>query len=818
MRRFLALALLLAACEDPLCSAGTEYDRSEKRCVCREPRVWTGEVCVYEPAGGDAGVAADASLDAAISSVPVLTTVGLSSYQPIAGELLRAHPGAIAGAGLSGIDVEYEWFIDDVSSGTESRLDTAALDAGQQVHLEAWARAGEIDGPRVRVGPVTVQAAPAWRPLLPHLSFSSVAVSYDERHSRWIVVSLGVAWETRVEAGVLRFTPLATTGAGPVAMHVVLGATIDPIHDRMYVVAIQPGISAAVDVFALDLADRGHERWTKLDASGSVSEHSRFISVLFDPATEVLWLLPGFDDGGELATVHALDVRREIPEWRSFPTPPGIEARGGAAVALAPSEPSVAYAFGGLMPDGTISDQVVRLSLDPADPRGELVEGVTLPSGLVGASAAVADGAIFVAGGVGALSSEGAQRGLVRFDPSASMLNTQLESFESADFLGVVARDPAGPGQALQYFRVAPDPRSSTVSLARLEGSAAAVLLASLDVPVGLSETSYHLGPDRTLAVRDGASSERYWQLDPERARWTSIPIAADPLSGRPLVREGIRSVGSARSDLVYLGTDAEGMPVDDGAWTVVEAPGLTWRRLAFATEPGGPTSMLSLPQRTGSSAVRASCRATTWLFGGTRTGTGALLDELWEVACREPNERQCEIRAASTSAIWPSARARTAIVATTQPVVGAWMFGGSTGAQSSASDVWFLDTCGGTFSAVMPDGDAPPPRSGHSAAAVERDGLAEIVYFGGIDRDADLDTSSYYDDAWRLTIRSPDVLEWARIEPTTTSRPSGRTGHTSILHRSLSSTTERLVVAGGRNRVSGSSSLTDAWELVLRP
>ncbi|AKF03178.1 hypothetical protein DB32_000327 [Sandaracinus amylolyticus] len=818
MRRYLALALLLVACEDPICSAGTEYDRGEKRCICREPRVWTGEACVYDPAGGDAGSRADASVDGAMASPPVLTTVGLSSYQPIAGELLRAHAGRILADEASDADVAYEWFVDDVSRGAEPRLDTAGLDAGQQIRLEAWARSGDVEGPRVAVGPVTVHDAPAWRPLLPHLSFNSVAVAHDERHSRWIVVSLGVAWETRIEAGVLRFTPLATTGAGPVPLHVILGAAIDALRHRMYVVAVQPSISAAVDVFALDLADRGHERWTRLDAAGSVAENTRFLSVVYDPATEVLWMLPGFDDAGEVATVHALDLRDDTPEWRSFARPSGIEARGGSAVALSPIEPSIAYSFGGLMPDGTISGQVVRLSLDPADPRGELLEGVTLPSGRFGASAVAAGGAIFVAGGVAALSStDRMPQGLARFDPVASTLTTELETFESSDFLGVVARDTERSEAALQYLRIAPDRTSSTVSVTRLEGAAAPVPLASLDVPVELSDTSYHRGPDRALAIRD-ASNALYWHLDPERARWTSVPIASDPLSGRPTARAGIRSVGNLRSDIVYLGTDIEGAPVDDGAWIVVEAPELTWRRLAFATAPGEPSSVLSLPQRTGSSSIRASCRSSTWIFGGTSGSTGPRVAELWELVCREADARHCELRAASTSATWPSARASTTIIPTTQPVVGAWMFGGSIGAQSSASDVWFLDTCAGTFSAVTPSGDPPPARSGHSAALVERDGLAEIVYFGGIDRDADLDTSTHYDDAWRLTIRGADAVEWASIEPTTASRPSGRTGHASILHRSLSATTERLIIAGGRNRASGSSSLNDVWELVLRP
>lgn len=48
------LATLAAGCGDPICSKGTEYDRAERRCVCREPRTWTGSECVWP---SDAGVA-----------------------------------------------------------------------------------------------------------------------------------------------------------------------------------------------------------------------------------------------------------------------------------------------------------------------------------------------------------------------------------------------------------------------------------------------------------------------------------------------------------------------------------------------------------------------------------------------------------------------------------------------------------------------------------------------------------------------------------------------------------------------------------------
>lgn len=820
MSRSVRIVLALVLVATPACSLITDSSRF----VGSDPGIDVGPI--------DGGGFDTPDVDA---SVPVLTTIGLSTYRPIIGEILSSAPGPLVG-GTMPTRISRAWFVDDEvePASTDPTFSTAGLAAGAEIRLEAWGVGGDgTEGPRVTVGPVRLLAPPAWRPLVPDAGFAAATVVFDAPHRRWIRFSRGIAWEERIEGTRLVRLPLAPEGIAPAPGGIVTAAVIDPARSRVIVLATPQNV-AEIDVYTLDLTTRGAERWSLIDTdvTGEPPAARFFSPAAFDEDAERLWLFPGFVDGADPVYVWQLDFAAATPTWSSFLMPTGFEARPAAAVVMSPTEEGIAYMFGGgRFATGSLEPRtdLLRLTLDASGPTASLVPGATLPRALFGAQGVAVGDDIYVAGGATELGNTiTTTSGVLRFTPGSDLAELST-SFAGAGIFGALAVDPDAP-QSLLLASYAPPPDghdSLLVSVVRLatDGTAMPLVTAEAPNPRTGASTLGDGDPNRMRIAGgwgDTLAVPTIWTLSFTTLEWSFVPIAPDPEDGVPLPRQHVRSF-NVRDPVFYGGDDSDTSPVTDGPWLLADRTAPVWQRAEFIpADP--PYSFDALPHAIDATIFSGGCGPN--FFGGELAG-GTVTDELYELRCNFDDGRECRflpgVDSDETSPTdgrpWPSARAEAVTVPIEMPQRVVLYSGRSNRQGNPIGDVWTFDSCAAPsdvarFQEVTATGPAPVPRVSPAIASVSRMGRSEVMIFGGVSTSGSGD-ETFFDDVHRLVVTSATAGTWEAID-VVGARPLPRHGAVSRVQY-VAGGRHRLIVIGGLGDV-GSTPFGDAWELVFVP
>ncbi len=265
-----------------------------------------------------------------------------------------------------------------------------------------------------------------------------------------------------------------------------------------------------------------------------------------------------------------------------------------------------------------------------------------------------------------------------------------------------------------------------------------------------------------------GAYINDTWALSLTGApTWTQLPTAGE----WPSARAAHSAVyDPPRDRMIVFGGNAYGYLNDVWALSLSDPP--AWTHL----QPVGGT----ISPRSGHSAIYDPVRDRMIVFGGI---SGVSPDgEVWALSLTSPM---------AWTLLSPSSNAPDLLFghrAVYDPVRDAMIvFGGSDDAHLPHNEVWMLSLAVfPTWSTLMPEGQAPPPRRGHVMVYDPR--RDRILIHGG------LANGSFLSDVWELDVGDPP--RW--ISPVTTGvSPVARQGHAGIFFADSA----RMVFCGGNAR-----------------
>ncbi|MDQ3031982.1 MAG: hypothetical protein M3Y87_06165 [Myxococcota bacterium] len=767
---------------------------------------WRVEVTPIAEPGARRGAAASAEVTIE-NTPPRLTALGLETYEPRVGEMLRAVPGFVIDDDGDSAGLRFQWYrgAAPIEGATTATLDTTGLAVGDELRVEAWAHDGD-DGPSVSLGPVAIAADRThWRQLLPDQP-SQLHVVWDAPHDRAIRLIDSEPWEYFVAGdGRLRIVRLAAPGDSPAPLE-----TTWVMHDEGNRRLLAMSRADAGAVYALDLSRRGQELWTRITPGGSPPNVQNAAVVHYDAHNERVWIFGGFDDSddvGALDQIFSLDVASPGAETWTEHAPTGTFPRIFAAgVAADPSVPGRIYLFGGLTTPTpasiTTRREIVRADLtDTTVTVSEI--SATMPSPAFGVAAATdrANARIVLIGGLSAFSPTATDVPAQSFDPATGVFSP-IPGPSAATIYGVAHPDSIRPG----HFVVAGaggDVFADEMYLQLLDVAADDITVRAADLrPVGLISpiARMSLGTIRIFGGRGSAGvRDDAWTLDPTTLEWTLLETRPDEVTGlSPAGRFGMVGESSngifAGGDFVVVGGELDDrLLADMRGWTL----DLGGRWIEHSLRAG----TASIAARTGHAVIDAECAA-LGVFGGedlagTLRGDTALL--------RCTSARDCEWSTGTTGTV-PSARSFATLVSVREN--GAWLFGGRT-ASGPVADVHRLDTCApgaGAWTRITPTGPPPAARYAHSTTAVIGPiGLIDsLLVFGGTAGDEPFDDVHQLMGPWDAPPRwAPLAVEGLR--------PSGRSQHVAL----WDATRGRLLVIGGQDRT---GSRSDVWELRIRP
>lgn len=712
---------------------------------------------------------------------PVLRTVGLSSYWPVEGEALTAAPGSTSDVDGDSVTVRYSWTADGaplVAPG--AGLIPGPTEVGRGVSVQAWAFDGTDEGSQVSAGPVVILAdATRWIPLLP--SLTNAAVMYDEPNERFVGYSAGMAWEAYPDTSGITVRPLSTHGPG-VPDSVRPGAQLirDEINDRMlFLSGDEPGV-----LYALSLAERGHETWTRTAVAGTgplPEAHLRGSDC--DVATQTIWVFGGFVDTDPDIVVDelwSLDVevvggetwhRHEI----SGSAPPGL-----AGPVLSVIGANHLFVAGGFIDGGVVQASAYEITVDTTGAAHGSLARVQLPAPRFLSQAVRRGNLLAVMGGV------------TNFADVFVAAPTVILDIEH----GLIASESAAPPELVS---IAPG-CGACVDAVFLGSNGSDTLNSGTVDPVGVltvSRTRHvaapHVGGSARMIARDftliGGSDDACDAppgLAIDALQWRTLATTVDPVdSSSPATCARVRSSESNGGLFLLDGsTSPEAYSLDNRG---------QWAHRLYASGAN------ILSGADGAAVGNGSCRR-----GYAVGGPGGDLATLDCVG----SDSDCSWRVQPGlvgSRAWTTAATVRAI-----GFEAVLVHGGADSIGRPLADLLSIDLCSNPPSvAPMPvTGTAPVGRSGHSFTPVTGDdgsGPRSVYVFGGNGAADEL-----FNDAAELVVMSDHEARWEPVVLADEVRPAPRTLHAAAWEPF----THRLLVFGGRT---ADEDLGDLWELRIR-
>lgn len=368
------------------------------------------------------------------NTAPSLHTVGLNFYRPVSTDIVRAFPSGYSDLDGDPAALRYRWQIGNRApiETTQPSIDLSTLlplvdPVTETLSLEVIPSDGQDDSEPVTLGPYPI--APdetSWRALYPTqlLGFADLDflggtlgdfVKYDARNRRFIVhvpdsylVFSQSIWAYRLDGGWAELDPEGTEPELVVA-EALYDATVDS--ERVLV----SGFTEAGDfeLHALDVTQRGLERWEKLPVSGGPSFRCFFTAHL-DADNKALFVYGGVtsneipcDDGLAVNELWVLDLSNpEAPVWAPESPLSGLWPIAGATLVVDPTRDDSLLFFGGTVDDGTTPARIHRVEYDLSDINDIDIEftdlGLTLLFDPWGVSATADPDAGLIVGGLGA--------------------------------------------------------------------------------------------------------------------------------------------------------------------------------------------------------------------------------------------------------------------------------------------------------------------------------------------------------------------------------------------------------------------------------
>jgi len=738
--------------------------------------------------------------DASVDGPPVLVSVALDNYWPFVGETIRATAVGLADPGSAALPtVRYQWLLNDmpIVDATTNTLNTSTLSADAELTLQAYAE--DLDTMRsetVTVGPIRLRPdVTAWRPLLPDVPRSqNSGWVWDPRHERVVMYTNGSTFEAVLDGSRVAVRPLDPDGDGPPAATRLLPAMLDPRLDRaLFVDGDDPR-----NVFVLDLARRGGERWSLVSAGADVPSPRVLASQVYDPERNLFWVYGGFFDGaGAFSDLHTLSA--DGTTWTLQTVDGSLAAFAASTMVMDPTRADRFFILGGLdlaagSPGATDAVQAVTIT-------GSMVQAVRM-TGLVEprlASTAFARASDIVLLG-GATDIATLAPHALRFDVSTGGSMAGAASTMPSVFGIIGARSGQPPvwwgGSTNLSGSAAPE--ASNLSIGVLDAEGATSSIGTLVRPPPLREAIGSADRDSARIFggsAGGALSNEVWEIDLRTQRFSRVTTMSDALDGeRPLGREGfVAEPTSLQGRLVVFGGRMGGAVVNGDAWSLIDD---RWTR---HTMMGGASAIMG---RYGATALDPRCGSTQLVVFGGQRSDGRVVMEAAELACDSPDRRRECSWSVNTELSAPPERTFSAGFVTDNTV---YLFGGRDGLAAPMGDLVAYRTCG-LSSFMGPLSMTPPgPRWGHSITERGLDPTPfEAIMFGGRGpMEQDLD------ETYLLTVPMENQVAFQAITPLDV-RPPPRTTHLAFWDEGQ----ERLIVYGGDQNL---QELGDLWELRVR-
>ncbi len=805
----------------------------------RKGERWEVEVTPVSADGARRGSPATASVTI-VNSRPTVTSVSLSSYQPVLGASLVAQRGPVQDDDDDSVTTTFLWRRNGavVPGATGNVLTLGPGFASEdEVSVELTVSDGEETSAPAVAGPVRLRAdVSRWRQLLPDRRLDEAGfVAFDPLHRRFLLAprdpSTGAIqlWELAIdEAGQGTFAQLSPSGTPPQLQQ--SPAVYDTNNRRFLVFGLEPdpGGGDRLAVHALDVSVRGAERWTPF-ALGGDAPAGRFLPALaYDARRSRVLLYGGSGETGatfndlwtlELGTAGAERwVRHDVPM-------PDLPIISGAFVIDAARDRLVMAgggngSFGTSM--GAPSAVVAIYTLDLADfSRGFALTPRILARAALAPTVAVDSRRSRVLIGLGTSSSEAPP-------PPDDFIELDLATLTSRLFrptgpqpspgvVGVFAEDPYRdqlfflPGT----FDFVGSPRFEVYRWDAAGGDRLIpIVREGHDLPGPIFGATMAPGAGDGLLFggidRAGRLLEQVWSLEAgATVRWSLATALPDAITSR---NPGPRAFVQIESSEVYfnviefLGGRGPGGVADSTLWSLSDSgPSLQWVEQTLAAGETAPSS------REGAAFFRPACGAARLGFFGGRAADERLRSDTRFSECAASG-RDCRWRDPVGAEPSPPARAH-ATAARLESAAEVWLFGGEDDA-GTFDDLWSLDPCAPSdtpWVALTPTGTRPSPRTRHTMTRIARD--TYVVLGGG----PGAEEGPPLGDVFRLARQPDGTPAW---EPVVVASGPGEDPFVARYDHMarFDEVTGRLLVYGGRTRRDDRSALDDLWELVLRP
>jgi hypothetical protein len=744
------------------------------------------------------------------NSAPVLLTVGLRQYFPVVGERVSAVPGPARDADGDTVSIRYQWYVDDaaVSGATMSAFIASGLSGGEELRVEAWGFDGDVEGPRVTVGPVSVATdSTTWRQILPDATGRQAeTIVYDAPHDRYLRYVEGALWEYVASGDRVTVARLPLFGSLPPDER--SDVFHDPVNRRLIVVPESTRMAG----FALDLRNRGRETWAPLAIGGSEGPVRRVASAVWvDETTSRLWAYGGLGTPLGLDTpsneLWSLDLTPGSEAWtRHDLSGSVVPALLAPTLAADPSRPGSVVLAGGVALGGGVpvtSASLYRFDLSSSPVVAEELS-LRLPTAVYGGVSVTVADRILILGGADAFGPTGVLVGALSVDIAGGSVAAGAAPSVPVGLSGAAHVNPSATDR-ISYW--AGGPRIVDVLLSDL----APELRAELVRPPALSHAMAANTNINRILLHSGVGivdspepvSDRVWELDPASDTWRERTIAGDSITGSgPDPRWGVVTQATTeRNSIFFGGVRQDGSLAAPEVWELREAEG-RWLLKSLASGETPPEG------REGVAVVGGGlCGGLAMYYAGGRRLDGTALGDSGVLSCTVGDRmRDCVWEAA---AVAPSARSYAAMGATSTSL---WLFGGLTAGGASAQ-LFVTDPCGGPLSwaTVTATGMTPIARLGHSMTYIRpvASELPSFLVFGGASSEAVEDRLG---DLARLVVTSMSTARWETVDHTSPSVPKPRAHHVAV----WDAVARRLLVYGGVG-LDEYEARGDLWELRVR-
>ncbi|MEZ4287819.1 MAG: hypothetical protein R3A47_06675 [Polyangiales bacterium] len=299
------------------------------------------------------------------NSAPTLSSAGLSTYQPIADEKVRAYALGYKDADGDEDASRYVWTLSDRApiETTVPELDLGALDPPLAEDVEAndvtlsvsvEAFDGEDVGGTIELGPYRLtNNRTQWR-FLETIFYTNYRytseirfVAFDEKNERFLLDDGTGLWEYTPRGGFVLLSPGGThPEQGPV--DVFYDGT--PGEERLLLMHGQ--IGGPTLMTSLSVSDRGREQWQTISTTGAIPTHRCFSSNLFRKDRDRLVVHGGLSDCTSTSATpsnaaYALTLNGDTGVWQNLGVSNlGINGHFGAVAVMHPNGER-AYFIGG---------------------------------------------------------------------------------------------------------------------------------------------------------------------------------------------------------------------------------------------------------------------------------------------------------------------------------------------------------------------------------------------------------------------------------------------------------------------------------------